>query len=1367
MTRWRRGSADGRDRGASFSPPTEELLKTLATDLVREKATEAGMEHHEAADMKQAQPQAAVDAPMDMEEWVESAAPNASLSWRADGFSSPCNQLSMPKPSRSRVSTSSEDLVARAPPSLVSQHKPGQQQLLPPKQSSSASQAQALREVHWLMNNGSEEERRSALRTLAALSSAENLPAGLLAETIRTAKGCVEFLCSMLMDETLVEAALVALGNFGIEANEDDMLRVVSAGGIEQIFKVVSKATLDDALLVVALGACMNVCNGIEAASLACEMGLFVHLHELAASSDPAVRRFASSALSNIQMSIIECVRNEPLVESDHLGEDETTSPQLAAFYLSVSSYFKRRGLRSALVQWAHAADVALVPRLAEGSRHGNDVSHRQSDESATPLTHHTPMTGPPNETRTLHPEGPGGAAGHGLCPRRPELPLHGPARQHMAMQLPIDDMEWLSSRWAMHKGLAHAWRRWRRASLALHACFVRQVCQQGMAAWRSLVARRQGAKRTLGRAEVAFRQHRLGRAMARFAAGRARAKEVELSWLQAVAACEGRLCRRAVGRWAQRHIHVHIHIHIHIHIICTYIYTYIYTYIRTCTYAYTRRAVGRWAQRRRERIGAHVSGEAVQMEAALVSRRTARRTHEIVTRWRAASAALKAAEQRKVDRVYRQSNFQRPLTRWVSHVVQAASELALSERAARRMSRCFKYTAFVRWMQQMVAQMAVTQQMTACFKGTAFVQWVRWAHLALDVMAKARRITGGIAELAQHRAWSRWLSYRTQLCIASAMARRRQASGFKQWVVYSTSRQELAGFDLSAKDIFRQRGLAHAIHQWELFRGARLSTHAIVAQLEKPSTITQRRALALWFGCAVQWVDDYRTIAMCYRRQGLARAMDQWAEHAAAAAEHAGAAAHMQSASQWATHKGITRAWMSWRRTARLLAASQACFVRQGHQRGMAACVGAVVRRRQILGLTQRAEAHWVAQTSTRKRRRALALWSGLKVVRGRADRSTAVAMASSKRSHQRRSQAVTQAATQAVTQAVTPAVTTQAVAQADPQADPLALLIPAIAATPPTCISPYASRQCGVRQGLAAEAAANVKVVAWEAATATAAGKAAATKAAPEEEEVARLRAAAAEAEVEERVAATGGSAMVDGTEVHGADATALEAQVATEAEAATKVLQAAQGGSVGVQGAGYRVQAARASRVEAVQAAEAVTAVKQVEEEAAAEAEEASAAEAEEAAAKVAGEAAAKVAGEAAQTAEEAAVANQAEERRGAAARSAEEGETARLKAGLQAPARVRVKEEEEATAAAEAEAARLKAEEEAARAACVRVEAEEEARAAEEAEAARLKAEAAAAAVKVRMRACVHACMHASLHACKHASMHASIRPMWPG
>ena len=143
----------------------------------------------------------------------------------------PSSQLSMPKPLRSRrhvqaSSSSCDGTIARAPPALVSPHKPGQQQLLPPKQSSSASQVQALQEVHWLMNNGSEEERRSALRTLAALSSAENLPAGLLADTIRTAKDCVEFLCSMLMDTTLVEAALVALGNFGIEANDDDMLRV-------------------------------------------------------------------------------------------------------------------------------------------------------------------------------------------------------------------------------------------------------------------------------------------------------------------------------------------------------------------------------------------------------------------------------------------------------------------------------------------------------------------------------------------------------------------------------------------------------------------------------------------------------------------------------------------------------------------------------------------------------------------------------------------------------------------------------------------------------------------------------------------------------------------------------------------------------------------------------------------------------------------------------------------------------------------------------------------------------------------------------------------------------------------------------------
>ena len=76
-------------------------------------------------------------------------------------------------------------------------------------------------------------------------------------------------------------------------------------------------------------------------------------------SADPAIRHFASSALSNIQGSIIECVRDESL-ESDQLSAEETTSPQLAAFYESVSWYFQRRRLRSALMQWAHAAGMAL-----------------------------------------------------------------------------------------------------------------------------------------------------------------------------------------------------------------------------------------------------------------------------------------------------------------------------------------------------------------------------------------------------------------------------------------------------------------------------------------------------------------------------------------------------------------------------------------------------------------------------------------------------------------------------------------------------------------------------------------------------------------------------------------------------------------------------------------------------------------------------------------------------------------------------------------------------------------------------------------------------------------------------------------------
>ena len=1004
--------------------------------------------------MEEARPQ---DVPTDVEEPTEEdPAMNAFLSWRAEGFSSPSGQLSMPKPSHSRRASKdlSDDPITRAPPALV----PG-----PSKQSSSNPQvnpqAQALQEVHWLMSNGREEGRRTALQTLATLSSAENLPAGLLAETMRTAKGCVEFLCSMLTNSAQVEAALVALGNFGIEANEADMLRIGSAGGIEQIFRIVAKPTTDDALLTVALGACMNVCNGFESARLACEMGLFVRLHELTASVDLTIRHFASSALSNIQASIIECVRSETLIESDHLSAEEMGSPQLAAFYESVSSYFKRRRARSALVHWAHAAAW-----LREGSEHGDEASHhRQRNQAATPPPYLNPASTAPRSGRgrrfgvddihlegpslagrrprwhsvdDVHPEGrglapgrrprwhsvddvvearhaihqshakspnspqsTGGTAKHGLRPRRLDLPLHGPARD-MAMQLPIDNMDWLSSRWAVHKRLTRAWSSWRRvedllAVSASHASFVRQGYKRGIAAWRSLMARRQVAKRALSSADVTLSGLRCRRAVIRLAARRARATEVESAWLQAMTACNSRLCRRAVGWWHQRH---------------------------------------------RERVD-H-DGRAVQMEV-LVTRHTASRTQHALTRWRAAYAALQAGEQRKVDRVYRRLNFHGVVTRWASQAAQAATELASSERAAQQMARRFKHTALGSWMQQVLQHKRVAQQMAPRFKGSAFMQWVRWAQLVLVMMDEARRITGRIAQLVQHHAWSQWVSYLEHrlACtrFASARANHQQTTGFTQWFACWTNRNAEAGLVYSAEGFVRQRGLTQAVCQWKLFHRAHLSTrktiselevpstvtrrrilalwssratqrvddhraaamcyrrqglrralrawaafrcarltttHTIVSQLEEPSTITRRCALVLWFRRTTQWVDDHRAAAICYRRQGLTRVMDLWVERAAA--DHAGAA-RTQSASQWEMHKGLACAWIRWRRKAHLSAAPHACFVWQGHQRGMAAWVAAGVRRGQPKGLTRRAAAHWATRASIRKQRRMLALWSGL----------------------------------------------------------------------------------------------------------------------------------------------------------------------------------------------------------------------------------------------------------------------------------------------------------------------------------------------------------------------------------------------------
>jgi len=254
--------------------------------------------------------------------------------------------------------------------------------------------------------------------------------------------------------------------------------------------------------------------------------------------------------------------------------------------------------------------------------------------------------------------------------------------------------------------------------SVASHACFERQAHQRGMAAWSSLVARRHDAKRILGHADVALCELRCRRAVSRLGARRVRAKEVESAWLQAMGDWESRLCRQAVGRWRQR---------------------------------------------RCEKI--EYDSKAVQMEVRRLIHRVlvnARHTHEALARWRTIYAALEVGMSRKADRVYRQLNLHRVLTRWrrANQAAQAAIELASSERVARRMACCFKCTAFVRWMQQMVAQMMVAQQMAPRFKGTAFMQWVRWIQWAVDMMDGAQRITTFLAQLAQHRAWSQWMSY-------------------------------------------------------------------------------------------------------------------------------------------------------------------------------------------------------------------------------------------------------------------------------------------------------------------------------------------------------------------------------------------------------------------------------------------------------------------------------------------------------------------------------------------------------------------------------------------------------------------------------
>jgi hypothetical protein len=159
------------------------------------------------------------------------------------------------------------------------------------------------------LDGATDDERRGALHALAALSSSDEMPPAGLCQVVRSMPGCVERLCALLDDDApaVVAAALypsaadpthlfglpfassrraappthpprharwrarrVLLGNFGAEATADDMGRMRSAGGTQRIYTLVLTADEASDTLLVAAGACMNLCRSFDEAMLAC-----------------------------------------------------------------------------------------------------------------------------------------------------------------------------------------------------------------------------------------------------------------------------------------------------------------------------------------------------------------------------------------------------------------------------------------------------------------------------------------------------------------------------------------------------------------------------------------------------------------------------------------------------------------------------------------------------------------------------------------------------------------------------------------------------------------------------------------------------------------------------------------------------------------------------------------------------------------------------------------------------------------------------------------------------------------------------------------------------------------------------------------
>ena len=684
-------------------------------------------------------------------------------------------------------------------------YEPNQQARLTPHKGKpkllTERETSAMRHADLLVRDDPAEydECRAALHALAALSSSDEMPAARLCEIIRTTysislygetTGCIERLCELLLDDAaaVVAAALVLLGNFGADATADDMVRMRAAGGTHRIFRFVLETDDQDTLLVAA-GACMNLCRSFDEAMLACEMGLFVQLKGLTSSSDLRLAHFADSALNNVHACVAWCVANEAVVKAQK-GDVGSVTRYLEVFYAAVREWNRQRAVRKAMATWVDRTLNEYNEYTEPSDTAGVLI---ESDMSASRASIGGPSSG------------------------APRLALRAPASRHLAAHLPIQSLMWWATRWSEHQNFKRAWARWPRMWQAFAFSTPRRY-EFAFKRWCAKVERQQRINLLGAKTRGSLRVIQYRRALGNFLDWIEQTDAARSAVAQAIACFETRARTSAMHRWMALAWDVR----------------YASQEMKAAaahSARYTRMSVFLWWRT----FGAAEHARDVSRAATFFCRRGRVRAVAHWFDW----ATLRAHFQQVSETHHRRCYCTRILRSWQTFAVLSLQWQALSRDARTELKR----TTLALWARQSRCQRVETTLTHSCARQArlrrGFARWAR--HMQARLQAKVDRMHP--ERRSRRRAYERWAVQAKRHTNASMKAKAcfRRRSLLRSFPCWTTRRRTAR-----LSQALRLKALFHLVHRTYLLWVA-MSAHRSLGD-DKSVRCFRRRSIVRAF---------------------------------------------------------------------------------------------------------------------------------------------------------------------------------------------------------------------------------------------------------------------------------------------------------------------------------------------------------------------------------------------------------------------------------------------------------------------------------------------------------------------------------------